>query len=139
MSNKERAFHSVLFELFAIMLLIPLGSLIGGIDTHTMTGVAIFMSLIAMGWNYLFNVLFDKYFGADRSKRSARLRVSHGVMFEGGLLVLTLPLLMWFLQRSFMDVVVLELSMIAFFLLYAIVYNWVYDVLRGQVLKARAV
>ncbi len=137
MSNKERILHSVLFEVFALLLLIPLGSLLGGIDAHTMTGVAILMSLIAMGWNYLYNLLFDKFFGAERSKRSVLLRVTHGVLFEGGLVVLTLPLLMWFLQRSFTEVFLLEMSMIVFFLVYAIVYNWVYDVIRGQVFKAK--
>jgi len=138
MSNKERVLHSVLFELFAILLLIPLGGLVGGIDSHTMTGVAIFMSLIAMSWNYMYNLLFDKVFGADRSKRSGLMRVGHGVCFEGGLMVLTLPLLMMFLQRSFMDVLMLELTMILFFLFYAIAYNWSYDTVRSQVFKLKS-
>ncbi|MDN3680271.1 PACE efflux transporter [Vibrio tapetis subsp. quintayensis] len=132
MSNKERVLHTVLFEVFALMLMIPLGSLVGGIDTHTMTGVAIFMSLVAMAWNYTYNYLFDKIQGSDRNSRTVLTRIAHGIGFEAGLLVATLPLLMMFLNKGFMEVLLLEITMVVFFLVYAIAYNWVYDTVKNH-------
>jgi len=133
MSNKERVLHTVLFEVFALMLMIPLGSLVGGIDAHTMTGVAIFMSLVAMAWNYTYNYLFDKVVGSDRNSRTILTRIAHGLGFEAGLLVATLPLLMLFLNKGFTEVLLLEITMVVFFLVYAIAYNWAYDTVKSHI------
>ena len=135
MTKKERVLHSVLFEVLALLLLIPLGSMVGNLEAHAMTGVAILMSLLAMGWNYLYNMLFDKLFSTDRSNRTPALRVLHGVMFELGLMLVTMPILMWVLQRDFWEVLTLEIGIILLFMIYAVVYNWLYDIVRARVMR----
>ena len=136
MSTKERIFHSLLFEVFALISLVFLGSIIGGIDTSTMTGVAIFMSLMAMSWNYVYNQLFDKWFGANRIDWGLGVRVLHSVGFEIGLLFATVPLLMWVLDMDFLSVLILDIGMVIFFLIFSTVYNWCYDHIRYRVISA---
>ena len=130
MSHKERLLHMVLFELAALILMAGLATYITGDDAGKMTGLALAMSLIAMAWNYVYNYGYDKVFGADRSKRTKKTRVLHGLGFELGLMTVTLPVLMWVLQLNFLTVLIMDIGLVVFFVLYAIGFNWVYDSVR---------
>lgn len=132
MSTNERILHSLLFEVIALSLLIPFGSLFSGIDTGSMTGLAVGLSLTAMCWNYVYNLIFDKYFGANRIHRSLNLRIVHAIVFEFGLLVVTLPAIMWMLNMDFINALILDMGMIIFFVIFAIVYNWCYDITKHK-------
>lgn len=132
MSTNERILHSLLFEVIALSLLIPFGSFFSGIDTGSMTGLAVGLSLTAMCWNYVYNLIFDKYFGANRIHRSLNLRIVHAIVFEFGLLVVTLPAIMWMLNMDFINALILDIGMIIFFVIFAIVYNWCYDITKHK-------
>ncbi|TKB49898.1 PACE efflux transporter [Ferrimonas sediminicola] len=132
MSTKERILHTLLFELLALLLITLLGPLLIPVASHTLAGIAILLSLIAMGWNYGYNLAFDRLFGADRQTRSPLLRLVHGLGFELGLLPLTLPVLMWTLSMSLWQVLLLDIGAILFFLVYAIAFNWGYDKVRAR-------
>ncbi|NOH95841.1 PACE efflux transporter [Vibrio sp. 99-70-13A1] len=135
MSHKERILHMVLFELIALVIMAGLATYITGNGAGEMAGLALSMSLIAMGWNYLYNFGYDKVFGADRSKRTKSVRVLHGLGFELGLLVMTLPVLMWVLQLDFLTVFIMDIGLVIFFVLYAIGFNWTYDSVRTQLVE----
>ena len=97
-----------------------------------MAGLALSLSLIAMTWNYVYNYGYDKIYGADRSKRTKKTRILHGLGFELGLMLVTFPLLMWVLQLDFWTVLVMDIGIVIFFVLYAIAFNWAYDSVRDQ-------
>ncbi|MEZ8336339.1 PACE efflux transporter [Vibrio cyclitrophicus] len=130
MSHKERMLHMVLFELAALILMAGLATYITGDGAGKMAGLALAMCLIAMAWNYVYNYGYDKVFGADRSKRTKKTRVLHGLGFELGLMTVTLPVLMWVLQLNFLTVLIMDIGLVVFFVLYAIGFNWVYDSVR---------
>lgn len=132
MSTKERIFHSLLFEIIALILLIPLGSLISNIDMKSMTGLAIGLSLTAMCWNYVYNLIFDKYFGENRIDRSLVMRIGHAIGFEFGLLIVTLPAIMWMLNIGFINALILDMGMLIFFIVFAMMFNWCYDLAKHQ-------
>lgn len=134
MSAKERLVHTLLFELFALAIIVGLVPLFMRVQTHTIAGISIALSLIAMGWNYAYNLMFDKMFGEDRHRRSALVRLGHGLGFELGLLPLTLPVLMWALSKSLWEVLLLDIGFILFFLVYAILFNWGYDRTRAALM-----
>lgn len=134
MSVKERIYHSLLFELTALLLLVPLGSLVSGADLSHLIWVAIALSLTAMLWNYLYNLLFDKLAGENRLERKLAMRITHGVLFEAGLLVVAIPVIMWALQLSLVEALLLDLGFIIFYLLFAIAFNWCYDILRHRLI-----
>lgn len=58
----ERLLHTKLFEIIALVILTLFAVFFNGEETAAMTGLAIALSLIAMGWNYLYNLLFIIYF-----------------------------------------------------------------------------
>jgi len=127
MSHKERIFHSILFEVIALILLIGFAALFIDGSLSSITGLAVGLSLLAMAWNYIFNIGFDKLFGNDRINRSVKLRLFHGLAFELGMLIVTLPLIMWVLNLSFLTALLMDVGFVLFFLFYAIAFNWVYD------------
>lgn len=135
MSTKERIFHSLFFEIIALSLLLPLGSLFSNMDMGNMTGLAIGLSLTAMCWNYVYNLLFDKKFGTDRIDRSLALRIGHSFFFELGLLVTTLPAIMWILNIDLITALILDLGIIIFFMVFAIIYNWCYDLAKHRLVS----
>ncbi|PKG80776.1 hypothetical protein CXF85_21955 [Colwellia sp. 75C3] len=135
MSTKERIFHSLFFEIVALSLLIPLGSLFSDVDMGNMTGLAIGLSLTAMCWNYVYNLMFDKKFGTNRIERTLTLRIAHGLFFELGLLFTTLPAIMWILNMDLITALILDMGMIIFFMVFAIIYNWAYDLAKHRLVS----
>lgn len=135
---KERVLHALLFEVIALILLTLIAVFITGNDVAKMSGLAIILSLIAMLWNFLFNILFDKLYGEDRYSRTLWIRLQHGFGFELGMLLFAFPVIMWVLQLGFLKVLLLDIGAMIFFLLYAIAFNWVYDITRARYIKENA-
>jgi uncharacterized membrane protein len=138
MSHKERLFHSILFEALALVLFVPLAMFVTQKGAAAMAGISVLLSLIAMAWNYLYNLLFDRFQGSERSSRGLWIRIAHGAGFELGLIFATIPMLMYALQESFLTVLILDLGAVMFFFVYAILFNWAYDALRPHVPRRRA-
>ena len=112
-----------------------LATYITGNGAGEMAGLALAISLIAMAWNYVYNYGYDKIYGADRSKRTTKTRILHGLGFELGLMTVTLPVLMWVLQLDFLTVLIMDIGLVIFFVLYAIAFNWAYDSIRAQLVS----
>lgn len=133
MSFKERVFHAILFEVIALILLTLIAVLVTGDDIAKMSGLAIMLSLIAMIWNFVFNIIFDRAYGYDRNSRTFKVRILHGLGFEFGMLILSFPVMMWVLQLDLLSVFLLDIGAMIFFLLYAIIFNWAYDITRERI------
>lgn len=133
MSFKERVFHAVLFEVIALILLTLIAVLVTGDDITKMSGLAFMLSLIAMTWNFVFNIIFDRAYGYDRNSRTFKIRMRHGLGFEFGMLIFSFPVMMWVLQLDLLSVFLLDIGAMIFFLLYAIIFNWIYDITRARI------
>lgn len=131
MDTKERILHMVLFEVFALILMTLIAVLVTDYEIKQMSGLAIGLSLIAMFWNYFFNLIFDRFYANDRSTRGLKLRIAHGLLFELGMVLVSFPAIMWVLDMDFLSVLILDIGAVMFFFLYAIAFNWIYDILRG--------
>lgn len=132
MKTKERILHAVLFEVIALILLTIVAIFATGKDATAMTGLAIAISLMAMTWNYIYNLIFDRFVKGERINRSFKMRIMHGLGFEGGLIIATFPVIMWVTQMPFLTVLALDIGAVIFFVLYAIAYNWAYDVIKEK-------
>lgn len=137
MKTKERIFHSVLFEAIALVFVMAAATIFTDAGAKSVTGLAIGLSLIAMCWNYVYNLGFDRIFGHNRIERSFKMRLNHGLGFELGMMFATLPFMMWVLQLDFWTVLVMDLAVIFFFLIYSIAYNWCYDLIRERIMANR--
>jgi len=114
----------------ALFLVAVLGGWILDRPMEMMGALSLMFSVIAMGWNLVFNYGFDlwdrKYRGM--AKRGFGIRAVHAVLFEAGLVTAGLFLIAWWLDMSYRAAFLLDISLSAFFLVYAFCYNWAYDV-----------
>jgi uncharacterized membrane protein len=85
----------------------------------------------------VYNSVFDYFWPMGSVKRTFPLRVGHALGFEGGFILIGLPIAAWWLQISLIDAFVLELGFFLFFLPYTIGYNWLYDTLRQRVMSRK--
>tara|TARA_R110002153_G_scaffold68547_8_gene182035 strand:+ start:15808 stop:16239 length:432 start_codon:yes stop_codon:yes gene_type:complete len=127
MRAMERIFHAVFFEVTTLAIVVPVTTLIAGFETKKMLIVGIGLSMLAMFWNYIYNIGFDKLVGPHRIERGLKVRVAHAVGFESGMIVIALPVLAWYLNISWLAAVTLEAGFLVFILIYTLVFNWLYD------------
>jgi len=103
MKRRERIFQVLVFEATAIALLTVAGKLFTNQPASSTGLLAIGLSLTAMVWNYIFNVLFDRWYGQNRIERTLKTRIQHTLLFQLGMLTFSLPQIMWILKLNFVD------------------------------------
>lgn len=144
MKTKERLLQSVLFESLAIVLSLIWVKMLAyfgfshsseNADNVTMLLMLIGISLMAMVWTFVYNLIFDKFFIGEKLTRPVWLRVGHIVGFEGGLLCFTLPLVMWVMKIGLWQAFLLDISLTVLILVYGFIFYWVYDWVRAKVVK----
>lgn len=94
--------------------------------------LAVATSAVAVGWNLFYNWLFERWEkGRKQRGRGVGRRIAHAIGFEGGLLVILLPLIAWWLGISMLEALVADLGLLAFFLGYTFAFNWAFDRVFG--------
>lgn len=134
---KRRVGYSLLYELIAILCTTGLLVLLGNSPEKSLP-MAAATSLLAIVWNLIWNTLFEtleKRFGWKG--RSVWFRVIHAVGFEGGLAVICIPFLAWWLGIPLNEAFFTEIGLLAFFLVYTYVFNLSFDKIFGLPESAR--
>jgi len=134
---KERFYHALGFEVVAIAIVSPVAAWLMDKPLFQMGALAIMLSTVAMVWNMIYNAGFDRVFPRERVQRGLGLRVMHALGFEGGFILIGLPLAAWMLGVSLWQAFLVEIGFFLFFLPYTVVYNWVYDKLRDRLIRSR--
>jgi len=130
-TTADRIRHTVFFELMGLLLCAPLAS--WGLEKSLaqVGTLSIALSLAAMAVNYLYNLAFDVAlvkFGWPVNVRPTWLRAIHAILFESSLIFITVPMVAWWLDMSLWTAFLTDVGFTLFFLVYAFVYNWAYDV-----------
>ena len=136
-SITERVFQAIGFEALALMICTPLLAWIMEKPALEMGMVTLAISLLALTWNIIFNSLFDRLKARLQLANAAWTRVLHALLFEGGLIIVCVPLIAAWLKISLMQAFILDIGVLLFFLPYTYVYHWGYDVLREKFLQQR--
>lgn len=134
-SITERIFQAIGFELLAILICTPLLAWLLQKPLLDMGAVTVLIALLALGWNVLFNRFFDRVLVRLNVAHNVWVRVVHALLFEGGLIVMGVPLIAWWLSVSLWQAFLLDIGVLLFFLPYTYVYHWVYDVLRERLVS----
>lgn len=136
-SITERIFQAVGFETLAVMICTPLLAWVMDKPMVEMGLVTMAIAALALIWNVIFNGMFDRLLKRLDIVRNAWVRVVHALLFEGGLIVMGVPLIAWWLSVSLWQAFLLDIGVLLFFLPYTYVYHWGYDVVRERMLMAR--
>ena len=136
-SLTERIAQATGFELLAVLLCTPLLAWAMDKPVLDMGLATVAIGLIALGWNVLFNGLFDRLLKRLALSPSPWTRVLHALLFEGGLVAVCVPLIAWWLQISLLQALIMDIGVLLFFLPYTYVYHWAYDVVRERLMQRR--
>lgn len=125
----DRIRHAISFELIGILLATPLAAFFFSLHAGDSAAIVIGSATIAMAWNYVYNLGFDKLMSRYRGTtlKTPPIRIAHAVLFELGLLLMLMPLIALYLGISLWDAFVMDLAFALFYMGYALVFNWVYD------------
>jgi uncharacterized membrane protein len=128
-TRSDRIRHAIGFEVIGLILCAPLASWVFDLDVVHMGILGVAISFVATGWNYLYNVMFDKLMlkWRGRLQKNYRERVVHAVSFELGLLMLTLPMVAGYLSISLWQAFIVDIGLVVFYVIYAFFYNLAYD------------
>jgi uncharacterized membrane protein len=128
----RRVLQAVLYEVFAVAFVGPVLGVLFDKPFDSTLALAVLMSAIALCWNYVFNAAFERWESRQAVRgRSLVRRLAHGVGFEGGLTVLLVPVMAFWLNTSFLTAFVANLGLLFFFFVYAIGFTWTFDKVFG--------
>lgn len=135
---KRRVGYSFLYEFIAILCTTGLLILLGNSPEKSFP-MAAATSVLAIIWNVIWNTLFEnmeKHFGWKG--RSVGVRIFHAIGFEGGLALICIPFLAWWLGIPLIEAFFTELGLLIFFLAYTYVFNFCFDKIFGLPESARS-
>lgn len=128
----RRVLQAILYEIFAIAFVTPVLSTLFNEPPGSTLGLAFVLASIALGWNYVFNTIFERWEARQLVRgRSFARRLAHGIGFEGGLVVILVPVMAFWLNTSALNAFLANLGLLAFFFAYAIVFTWAFDRVFG--------
>lgn len=131
----ERTFHAVSYEIVGIVTSAPLIAIFSGKNLAESGFIAVLVSVIATIWNYIFNLGFDILARKRHIERTLIVRIIHSVLFEVGLIALTVPAISFTMGLTFYQAFMLEIAMLIYFLPYTLVFNWAYDALKSKLIR----
>lgn len=125
---KRRLVYVSLFEVTAILFSTILLMLLNDGDARESLPVAIIMSTAAVIWNYIYNTAFEAWEIRKQIKvRTLAIRSVHALGFEGGLVLICLPLFMLWYDVGVWTAFTMEAALLLFFLVYTFVYTLLFD------------
>ncbi|CAG9274745.1 Putative membrane protein [Paraburkholderia unamae] len=129
---KRRIVYVTLFEGLALFITSTSFASLSGSGMDRAGAAAVFSSLIAVGWNFVYNMLFERWEARQAKRgRSVARRIAHAVGFEAGLMVFLVPMIALTLRVSLLESFLMDIGLSVFFLVYAYVYNLIFDSVFG--------
>ncbi len=130
-STADRIRHALIFEGLGLAIVVPVGGWVFGLPVQDMGVVAVVSATLATLWTYFYNLIFDKIMQArvGHTSKGLGLRVIHAILFEFGLLLVLMPFIAWYLGISLIEAFWMDIAFALFYLVYAFVYNWLYDII----------
>lgn len=125
----DRVRHALFFEIFGLLLVVPLGALVFSMPLHDIGVVGLVSATLAMLWNYVYNLGFDHVLKrrTGTTLKSMKVRVLHALLFELGLLLVLMPFIAWYLGITLLHALIMDIAFALFYMVYAFVFNLVYD------------
>ncbi|CAA0082456.1 Uncharacterised protein [Zhongshania aliphaticivorans] len=136
--KNRRVCQAILYEIGAVAIVTPILTFAFDAKVSSTLPLSVLMATIALIWNYLFNAIFERWEAKQTAKgRSWRRRIAHGIGFEGGLVLVLVPLTAYWLSISLLHAFIAEIGLLLTFFVYAIVFTWLFDKIFGLPVSAQ--
>ena len=135
---RRRILFALLFEGIGLLLSTAGLMLFSGSDAGTAGGASAGAMIVALAYNYGFNWLFERWEKRQPKRgRDLKRRLLHGALFEGGLMLLLVPWLAFWMGIGLVEAFLYDAGLIAFFAVYTLAFTWAFDRIFGLPLSAR--
>lgn len=126
---RDRVRHALMFEAIALAIFIPGSAVLFGQSLEHMGVIGIASATIATVWNFIFNMGFDRAMLRLRGSvhKTLAIRVAHTLLFEAGLVLVLIPMIAWYLGIGLWAALLMDLAIVAYYLVYAFFFNMAYD------------
>jgi uncharacterized membrane protein len=134
----RKILYAVSFETLGIAIA-ALGLIVmAGADTGSSIFLSSITATVALSWSFVFNSLFEAWEARQTIRgRSFRRRTVHALLFEGGLVLILVPVMAWWLNVNLMRALAYEAGLIALFMAYTYAFTWAFDQIFGLPISAR--
>ncbi len=128
---KRHAIYVSVYEFLAIVITAIILAALGQ-SAVSAGALSVITSVTAIVWNLTFNALFEAWERRQTKRgRSVARRVVHAIGFEGGLALIMVPFMAWWMGITLWQALLLDVGLLLFFLVYTFVFAWVFDHLFG--------
>jgi uncharacterized membrane protein len=130
-SLTDRIRQVILFELGGLLLITPPFVWLSGVPLSDSLGLLAVIAAIAALWNAVYNSAFDwlegRLTGRTADRRAMWMRGIHALGFEGGLLLVSLPIIMIWTGMGWLEALIADIGLALAYVAYAFVFNLAYD------------
>ena len=127
----DRIRQVALFEVGGLLLITPPFIWLSGVPVGDAIVQRARNSLLAALWNAAYNTGFDwldgRLSGRTADRRPLFWRVVHAIGFEAGLLLVSLPIIVYWIGMDWLAALVADLALALAYTAYAFVFNLAYD------------
>ena len=136
---KRRVVYVGAYEIIGLSISsIGLALLSGTQLSHT-GPLAIFITTIAVSWNFIYNLIFEAWEKRQiLRQRTVKRRIAHAIGFQLTLIIFLIPLIAWWMKISLVDAFLLDAALIVIIPIYTLIFNWFFDRIFGLPLSAQA-
>jgi uncharacterized membrane protein len=128
----RKVVHATLYEALAILIVTAVMQPLSGMGPESTGPFAIATSVIALLWNMAFNSAFEAWERRQPDRtRTPRRRAAHALLFEAGLVIMTVPMIAWWMHMGWWDAFMADLGLVLLFLTYTFCFNWAFDRVFG--------
>lgn len=135
---RRKIVYAVTFETLGTLVASAFLWLVSDASAASSFALSVLTATIALGWSYVYNSLFEAWEARQVVRgRPLSRRIAHAVLFEGGLVVLLVPIMAWWLGVTLAQALVYEAGLILLFLVYTYLFTWGFDRVFGLPASAR--
>ena len=136
--TRRKIVYAVSFETLGTLVASVALMLMSDADAGSSLALSILTATIALSWSYVFNTGFEAWEARQPVKgRSLKRRTVHALLFEGGLVLICIPVMAWWLWVGYLEALVYEAGLIALFIAYTYAFTWGFDRIFGLPASAR--
>jgi uncharacterized membrane protein len=135
---RRKIVYAVSFETLGTLVASVALTLMSDASAGSSLVLSALTATIALCWSFVFNTVFEAWEARQPVKgRSLRRRTVHALMFEGGLVLICIPVMAWWLQVGYLEALAYEAGLIALFIAYTYAFTWGFDRIFGLPASAR--
>lgn len=136
--TRRKIVYAISFEALGTLVASVYLWLVSEASPASSFALSVLTATVALCWSYVFNSIFEAWEVQQAVKgRSLARRAAHALLFEGGLVLLLLPIMAWWLQVSIWQALVYEAGLIVVFIVYTYLFTWAFDRIFGLPASAR--